>query len=236
MDPLTPQPASSPPVDHEGKWVLIAVIGLGALFLYWLDPGRWLSLDAVQAQREALWTWTAAHYPLAVAVFITLYCLQTALSFPGATLLTLLGGFLFGPLPGALYVNLGATSGATLAFLSARYLFRDTVERKFGSRLRTIQEGFARDGFNYLLMLRLVPLFPFFLVNLLAGLTRLRTRTFMAATSLGILPASLVYSYAGRQLGSLSTVSDIASGRVLTAFALLGLLALAPVAYRRWKG
>ncbi|MEO5656030.1 MAG: VTT domain-containing protein, partial [Nitrospiria bacterium] len=151
MDPLTTQPSSSPPVDHEGKWVLIAVIGLGALFLYWLDPGRWLRLDVVQAQREALLAWTAAHEGLAAAAFILLYCLQTALSFPGATLLTLLGGFLFGPVLGALYVNVGATTGATLAFLSARYLFRDTVERKFGARLQTIQEGFARDGFNYLL-------------------------------------------------------------------------------------
>ena len=145
------------------------------------------------------------------------------------------GGFLFGTLPGALYVNLGATSGATVSFLAARYLFRDPVERRFGTALKPIQEGFARDGFNYLLTLRLIPVFPFFLVNLVSGLTRINTGSYALATAVGILPASLVYCNAGRQLGSLNSLGDVASPRVLGAFALLGLLALAPVVYRRWK-
>ena len=219
---------------RAGRWALLAVTGLAVALFFWLDLGRWLTLGAIQAHRDALLAWTQGHYAAAVAVFILLYCAQTALSLPGATIFTLVGGFLFGTLPGALFVNLGATSGATLAFLAARYLFRDAVERRFGATLRPIQEGFARDGFNYLLTLRLIPIFPFFLVNLVSGLTRIGTGSYVLATAVGIVPASLVYCNAGRQLGGLNSLGDVASPRVLGAFALLGLLALAPVVYRRW--
>lgn len=219
---------------HAGRWALLAVAALAVALFYGLDLGRWLTLSAIQAHRDALLAWTQGHYLLAVVLFIVLYCAQTALSLPGATIFTLVGGFLFGTLPGALYVNLGATSGATLAFLAARYLFRDAVERRFGATLKPIQEGFARDGFTYLLTLRLIPIFPFFLVNLVSGLTRIRTGSYVLATAVGIVPASLVYCNAGRQLGSLNALSDVASPRVLGAFALLGLLALAPIGYRRW--
>ena len=220
---------------HAGRWALLVVAALVVALFYGLDLGRWLTLGAIQANRDALLAWTEGHYAVAAALFIVLYCAQTALSLPGATVFSLAGGFLFGTLPGALFVNLGATSGATLAFLAARYLFRDAVERRFGATLKPIQEGFARDGFNYLLTLRLIPLFPFFLVNLVSGLTRIGTGSYVLATAVGIVPASLVYCNAGRQLGGLNALSDVASPRVLGAFALLGLLALAPVVYRRWK-
>ena len=150
--------------------------------------------------------------------------------------MTLAVGFLFGSLLGTLYVNVGATVGATLAFLVARYLLREWVEQKFGSRLDAIQQGFARNAFSYLMTLRLIPLFPFFLVNMVSGLTRVNVGTYMAATSLGIIPGSFVFAYAGRQLGTISSLKEIASPNVLLAFTLLGLLALVPILYRKLAG
>jgi uncharacterized membrane protein YdjX (TVP38/TMEM64 family) len=148
--------------------------------------------------------------------------------------MTLAGGFLFGSLWATLYVNIGATAGATLAFLAARYLFHQWVERKFGDRIGPIQEGFAKNAFSYLLTLRLIPLFPFFLVNLLSGLTRVRVSTYVLATAVGIIPGSFVYTFAGRQLGTINTLSELVSPRLLLAFSLLGLLILVPIFYRKF--
>ena len=148
--------------------------------------------------------------------------------------MTLAGGFLFGSLWGPLYVNIGATTGATLAFLAARYLFHQWVERKFGDRLGPIQDGFAKNAFSYLLTLRLIPFFPFFLVNLLSGLTRVKVSTYVVATAIGIVPGSVVYTFAGRQLGTINALSELVSPRLLLAFSLLGLLMLVPVIYRKF--
>ncbi len=224
----TTQPTSS----LTGKFV-VATLFLAAISAFiLLDLKSYLSLDVLKANRDSLLTFTQEHYVPAAAVFILIYILQTAFSLPGATLMTLTGGFLFGSLWGPLYVNLGATTGATLAFLAARYLFHDWVEGKFGDRLSQIQDGFAQNAFSYLLTLRLIPLFPFFLVNLLSGLTRVKVGTYMAATALGIIPGSVVYTFAGRQLGTLNALSELASPRLLLAFSLLGLLILVPIVYR----
>lgn len=225
------QPASPPSVVGKVAVLFLIACAIGGFFYF--DLHRYVSLETLKANRDALLGFTEANYAASVIVFIALYCLQTSLSLPGATLFTLAGGFLFGSVIGMLYVNIAATLGATLGFLAARYLFRDWVEQRFGARLWTVQEGFARNGFSYLLTLRLVPLFPFFLVNLVSGLTRVRVGTFVAATSLGIIPGSFVYANAGRQLGSIDSLGEIASPRVLGAFALLGLLALVPLVYRR---
>jgi uncharacterized membrane protein YdjX (TVP38/TMEM64 family) len=155
------------------------------------------------------------------------------LSLPGAVILTLAGGFVFGSVPATFYVNVGATGGATLAFLAARYVLRDWVEHKFGRWLEPLQQGFARNAFSYLMTLRLIPLFPFFVINLVSGLTRVSVGTYVAATALGIIPGSFVYAYAGRQLGTINSIKEIASPHVLGAFLLLGALALAPVLYKR---
>jgi uncharacterized membrane protein YdjX (TVP38/TMEM64 family) len=168
-----------------------------------------------------------------VALFIVAYVAVTGLSLPGATILTLGGGFLFGTVLATVFVNLGATMGATLAFLAARYLLSDWVERKFGRWLEPLQRGFVQNAFSYLLTLRLIPLFPFFVVNLVSGLTRMNVGTYVAATALGIIPGSFVYAYAGRQLGTINSLQEIASPRVIGAFILLGILALAPIVYKR---
>ncbi len=222
------------PKSSTGKIItgIIFLLGIGA-FIYF-DLGHYLSLDSLKANRDLLLNYTESNYALAVAVFILVYILQTTFSLPGGAILTLSGGFLFGSLMGTVFVNIGATIGATLAFLAARYLLRDWVERKFGDRLGPIQAGFAQNAFSYLMTLRLIPAFPFFLVNLVSGLTRVNVGTYILATSLGIIPGSFVFAFAGRQLGSINSLSEIASPQVLLAFTLLGLLALMPIAYRKW--
>ena len=198
-----------------------------------LDLGRYLSLEALKANRDHLLAFTEANYPTAVVLFIFLYVAVAGLSLPGATILTLAGGFAFNAIPAVLYVNMGATTGATLAFLAARYVLKDWVEEKFGAWLEPLQQGFARNAFSYLLTLRLIPLFPFFVVNLVSGLTRVHVGTYIAATALGIVPGSFVYAYAGRQLGAINSPKEIASPQVLGAFLLLGAFALAPILYKK---
>ena len=237
MEPDMSHPATSPtdsPNSFRGKILTGCVLlaGIGTFFLF--DLGQYLSLDALKANRDILLQYTNSHYGIAVVLFILVYILQTAFSLPGGAILTLTGGFLFGSLMGTLFVNVGATAGATLAFLAARYLLRDWVEQKFGDRLGAIQAGFAQNAFSYLMTLRLIPAFPFFLVNLVSGLTRVNLGTYVLATSIGIIPGSFVFAFAGRQLGFINSLSEIASPPVLLSFTLLGLLALMPVAYRKW--
>lgn len=210
------------------------VIGAAIGVFFHFDLARFLSLQALQEHRNQLLAFTDANYFAAVGIFIAGYAAVTGLSLPGAVVLTLAGGFVFGAVLGTLFVNLGATTGATLAFLTARYVLRDTVEQKFGTSLRPFQEGFAKNAFSYLLTLRLIPLFPFFVVNLVSGLTRVSVGTYIGATALGIVPGSFVYAYAGRQLGTMTSLKDIASPSVIGAFLLLGLLALVPVVYKRF--
>jgi len=226
-----PAPTSS----ITGK-IVVALLFLSAVgVFFFFDLKTYLSLEALKANRDNLLTFTRDHYVPAVTLFILIYILQTSFSLPGATIMTLAGGFLFGSLWGTLYVNIGATTGATLAFLAARYLFRQWVERKFGDRLGPIQDGFAKNAFSYLLTLRLIPFFPFFLVNLLSGLTRVKVSTYVAATAIGIIPGSVVYAFAGRQLGTINALSELVSPRILLAFSLLGLLILVPVVYRKFS-
>jgi uncharacterized membrane protein YdjX (TVP38/TMEM64 family) len=231
-------PANTPtdsPSSFRGKILTGCVLLAGIGVFFFFDLGQYLSLDALKANRDALLQYTTSQYEIAVALFILVYILQTAFSLPGGAVLTLTGGFLFGSLMGTLFVNVGATAGATLAFLAARYLLRDWVEQKFGDRLGPIQEGFAKNAFSYLMTLRLIPAFPFFLVNLVSGLTRVNLGTYVLATSIGIIPGSFVFAFAGRQLGTINSLSEIASPPVLLAFTLLGVLALMPVAYRKWR-
>lgn len=218
---------------RTGK-IIVALLFASAIgvFLYF-DLGRHLSLESLKANRDSLLTFTETHYVASVAIFILAYCLLVAASLPGAVFFTLAGGLLFGSVWGTLYVNLGATSGATVAFLAARYLFRDWVEGKFGGWLGPFQEGFSRNAFSYLITIRLIPIAPFFIVNALSGLTKVSLRTYVAATALGIIPGSFVYAYAGRQLGTINSLKEIASPNVLMAFTLLGLLALTPTAYQK---
>lgn len=230
--PVPVQPSTS----LRGKVVVLLLLAsvIGAFFYF--DLAQYLSLQSLKENRDRLLAFTEANYATAVTLFIVAYVLLTAVSLPGAVILTLCGGFLFGSVLGTLYVNLGATAGATVAFLASRYLLHDWVDARFGYRLAAFQEGFSRNAFSYLMTLRLIPVFPFFIVNTLSGLTRVTLGSYVAATAIGIVPGSFVYAYAGRQLGTINSLQEIGSPRVLLAFTLLGLLALVPVLYRRFAG
>lgn len=218
---------------NAGRMVIVAVIAVAIGAFLYFDLGQYLSLEALKRNRDQLLAFTESNYAASVAIFILTYIVVTGLSLPGAVILTLAGGFVFGGVIGTLFVNLGATTGATLAFLAARYLLRDWVEQKFGRWIEPVQQGFAKNAFSYLLTLRLIPLFPFFVVNLVSGLTRVNVGTYVAATAIGIIPGSFVYAYAGRQLGTINSLKEIASPNVIGAFVLLGLLALMPMLYKR---
>ncbi len=215
------------------KIFLLVLIILAVLAFFLLDLGRFLTLESLQANRMTVVDFYRTHKTLTMGLFVGIYLVQTALSLPGAAILTLAAGGIFGVITGTLLANLGATLGATLAFVLVRYLFGETVRRKFGGRLERLNRELEHEGLHYLLFLRLVPLFPFFLINLAAGLTRLPLRTFFLGTLLGIVPGSFVYANAGASLASITSLQDIVSPRVLLSFALLGVFALIPVMYRK---
>jgi len=220
----------------NAKKIIIALAGIiGVALFFWFDLQRFLTLAALNANRQVLLDYYAAHKLVTVAGFMAIYIVQTALSLPGAAVLSLAAGAIFGSIMGTVYANLAATAGATLAFLVTRYLLRDLVLERFGGRLEGINRELETRGFNYLLFLRLVPVFPFFLINLAAGLTRLPLRTFFTGTMLGIIPGGFVYVNAGASLATIDSLAGIASPRVLGSFALLGLFALIPALYNKFK-
>ncbi len=217
------------------KIVLLSVIVIAVALFFVFDLGRYLSLESLKANRDALRAFYNENAVAMIAGFIGVYIVTVALSLPGATILTLCAGAIFGAVTGTLVVNVGATIGATLAFLVARFLLRDWVEKKFGEKLKPFNDGFSKNAINYMLFLRLVPVFPFFLINLLSGLTRVRLPVYFFGTMFGILPGTFVYANAGSNLASINQLSDIASPEVLGAFALLGLFALIPTFYKYYK-
>ena len=191
-------------------FVLVLVLAaVGAFFA--LDLNQWLTLDGLKAslsQFEAL----RQQSPYKVAlIFFVAYVLVTALSLPGAVIMTLAAGALFGLASGTLLVSFASSIGATLAFLASRYLLRDVIQARFGDRLKAINEGMAKDGTLYLFTLRLVPLFPFFLVNLLMGLTPIKTLSYYWISQLGMLAGTLAYVNAGTELAKINSLSGILS-------------------------
>ncbi|WP_421306502.1 FAD-dependent oxidoreductase [Aeromonas veronii] len=209
---------------NRTRLLLALVMGglIGTFFA--LDLGRYLTLDALQAQQAAVAQWVDSHFVSASLLFVLIYVLSTALSLPGASLLTLGGSAVFGVAWGLLLVSFASTIGATLAFLSARFLLRDWVTARFGDKLATFQSGMAKEGAFYLLSLRLIPVFPFFLVNLLMGLTPIRVSTYYWVSQLGMLPGTFVYVLAGSELGQLTSTGNILSPGLMVALTLLGLV------------
>ena len=197
---------------------------IGAFFAF--DLGQYLSLSALQAQRSELLAWPHAQPLLASLIYFAAYVVATALSLPGAAILTLAGGAVFGLWWGLLLVSFASTLGATGAFLVARYLARDGIQARYGARLKAINAGIEKEGAFYLFTLRLVPIFPFFLINLLLGLTKMRATTFFWVRQLGMLPGTFVYVNAGTQIAQLKSLGGILSPGLIGAFVLLGVFPL----------
>ncbi|HEX4883954.1 MAG TPA: TVP38/TMEM64 family protein [Casimicrobiaceae bacterium] len=214
--------------------VALFVVAIGTFFA--LDGPRWLSLESIKANRDALLAFAGRHFVAALAIAFVVYAGATALSLPGGLVMSLAVGFVFGRWVGTVLVVLAATLGATLVFLAARYLFADAARRRLGATGERINAGFTDHAFSYLLFLRLVPLFPFFLVNLAPAFTSIPLRTYALATVIGIVPGTFVYVNLGQALGRIDSLSGLVSRETLLAFALLGVVALAPVAWKKWKG
>jgi dihydrolipoamide dehydrogenase len=211
---------------NRSKLALFVLLVAAIAAFFWFDLGHYFSLGFLKASQASFDAYYAAHPAKTMALYFALYVLLTALSFPGAAVVTLAGGALFGLAVGTLLVSFASTLGATLAFLSSRYLLRDWVRGKFGSRLAAIDAGVAQQGPFYLFMLRIVPAAPFFLVNLLMGLTAIRTWTYFWVSQIGMLAGTIVYVNAGTQLGQLESLRGIISLPLLGSFALLGLFPL----------
>ncbi|MFK8077258.1 MAG: FAD-dependent oxidoreductase [Granulosicoccus sp.] len=210
----------------QNRKLVISVIVLSVAAFFFFDLGRFFSLEYIKSEQAALADLYANKPAMVIAGFFLIYVLVTALSLPGAAILTLAGGAQFGLVLGVIIVSFASTIGATLAFLVSRYLLRDTIESRFGDKLRTFNDNIDKDGAFYLFTVRLVPIFPFFLVNLVMGLTRLKTGIFYLVSQIGMLAGTIVYVNAGTQLAKIDSLSGILSPGLIFSFALLGIFPL----------
>ena len=205
---------------------LIIVIMLAIIAFFFYDVQQYATLDYIKAKQQNIFEYYKQNIFFVLVLFIFLYILVTALSLPVATFLTLLGGALFGFSTGLIIVSFASTIGATLAFLMARFLAQNYVQKYYKKQLSKINKKFKSEGAFYLFALRLVPVFPFFIINVVMGLMTIKTWTFYWVSQLGMLPGTIVYVYAGTQLAQIETFSDITTPSMLIAFALLGLFPL----------
>ncbi|MDP1982483.1 MAG: FAD-dependent oxidoreductase [Sulfuritalea sp.] len=208
------------------KLLVVVVVAIVVALYFAFDLGSYFSLDVLKAQQAAIENYRQANPWLTAGIFFAIYVAATALSLPGATVLTLAGGAIFGLLWGTVLVSFASSLGATLAFLASRFLLRDWVAARFGQRLQAIDDGIRREGGFYLFTLRLVPVFPFFMITLLMGLTPMRAGTFYWVSQLGMLAGTLVYVNAGTQLAGIDSLSGILSPGLIASFALLGIFPL----------
>ena len=211
---------------NKNKLLLLAAVAIAIGLFFAFDLGRFLSLDYIKARQADFAVWYGERPGAVIGAYFAIYVAVTALSLPGAAIMTLAGGAIFGLLVGTVVVSFASSIGATLAMLAARYVLRDAVKSRFGSRLADVDRGIERDGAFYLFTLRLVPIFPFFVINLLMGLTKMKARTFYWASQLGMLAGTLVYVNAGTQLARIDSPSGILSPGLIGSFVLLGFFPL----------
>ncbi|MCE2729086.1 MAG: TVP38/TMEM64 family protein [Sphingomonadaceae bacterium] len=204
------------------KKAVLALVLIGAIAAYFaFDLGQYLSLENFKASQAEIVAAKDANPALYIAGFFLLYVAVTGLSIPGAAIMSLVAGALFGVVLGTIIVSFASTMGATLAFLSSRYLLRDWVQGKFGERLRAVDDGLEKDGAFYLFTLRLIPVFPFFVINLLMGLTRIKTGTFFWVSQIGMLPATIVFVNAGTQISRIESTAGLLSPTLIASFVAL---------------
>ena len=210
----------------RNRIILVGVIAVLIALFFYFDLSQYASLEALKAQQAQLDTFNQNNPWLLMVSFFLLYVALAGLSLPGAVIFTMAGGAIFGLTKGLLLVSFASSIGATLAFLSARYLFRDAIQNKFGDKLTSINNNIEKDGAFYLFTIRLVPVFPFFLVNLVMGLTKLKTGVFYIVSQLGMLAGTAVFVNAGTQLAKIDSLAGILSPKLIASFALLGIFPL----------
>jgi uncharacterized membrane protein YdjX (TVP38/TMEM64 family) len=223
------------PTSSGSRWLKLGLLALFAgvvVAFFALGGERYLTLESIKANRDALLGFTERHYVAALVIAFLVYAGAVAFSLPGGLALSLATGFVFGRWVGTVLVVLAATLGATLVFLAARYIFADADRKRLGAWGDKINDGFTQNAFSYLLFLRLVPAFPFFLVNLAPAFTSIPLRTYVLATFVGIIPGTFVFVNLGQTLGRLESLRGLLSAETLGALALLGVFALVPVARR----
>lgn len=239
----TPAESGAAPKPRRGltRFWPLAILVLGFALFFAFDLQRYATLDTLRDNRAALSQWVAANYLLAILIFVGAYTLMAAFSLPGALAATLTGGFLFGTWVGGLATVVGATAGATILFIAARTAFADLLRAKAGSGLARMEEGFRENAFSYLLFLRLVPAFPFWLVNLAPAFLGVSLGTFVSATFIGIIPGTFVFASLGNGLGAIfdaggtPDLSLLGKPEVIGPLLALGLLSLLPILYRRFR-
>ena len=217
------------------KILILALFAGGIILFFALGGQKYLNLETLKANRDALIQYANHHYLSAYVIGFFIYTISTALSLPGGLILSLAMGLVFGRWAGTVLIVLAATLGATLVFLAARYLFADMARKRIGGLAQKINQGFTQDAFNYLLFLRLVPLFPFWLVNLAPAFTNISLKTYVSATAIGILPGTFVFANLGQNLGRISSTKELLTPPIIGAFILLGVFALIPVLYKKFK-
>jgi uncharacterized membrane protein YdjX (TVP38/TMEM64 family) len=214
--------------------IMLALLA-GVIFVVYLFGHNPITLDMVKQQRSALQQAVQSHYLLSLALFFLVYLVTTTLALPIAALLTLLGGFLFGTIVGTCIVITAATVGSIFLFLGIRYLFQKPITSRYQEQSLWLDQHIKKYGSNYLLAVRLAAIIPFFIVNIIAGLTSLPLTTYAWTTFVGIIPGTFVYAFAGRHLGNIQSIADIFTTPIMLSFLLLGLLALLPAILKMIK-
>ena len=220
------------------KWLKLLIVAAFAgviVAFFALGGQKYLALETIKSNRDALLAFANQNLALTFAIAFVVYVLAVTCSLPGASILSLTCGFLFGRWLGTVVILCAATLGATLLFLAARYLIADWARSRLGGVGQKINEGFSENAFSYMLFLRLVPAFPFFLVNLAPAFTDISLRTYALGTLIGIIPGTFVFVNLGQTLGRIDSLSGLVSPETLGAFALLGLLALVPVLVKKLR-
>ncbi len=208
------------------KFIVIALIGVFIILFFAYDLKQYLTLGYFKSQQQAVEAYYSAHTQAAIAIYMLIYIAVTALSLPGATVMNLAGGAVFGFMVTTIIASFSGTIGATLAFSASRFLFKDYIQNHFGDKLTAINQGIEKQGAFYLFTLRLLPIFPSFMVNLLMGVSPIRTGVFYLVSQIGTLPATMIYINAGTQLAKITSVQGIFSSGLMFSLLLLSVFPL----------
>lgn len=210
----------------RNKILLISTIVVLVAIFFSFDLGEYFTLDFFKSKQTLIESHFIANPVKTGLIYLCIYIIVTGLSLPGAAIMTLTGGAIFGLIWGSILVSFASSIGATIAFMASRFLFQNAIQERFSGNLKAINDGMGKDGAFYLFTLRLVPIFPYFIINLVMGLTPIRTFTFYFITQLGMLPATIVFVNAGTQIAKIKQASDILSPELIASFVLLGIFPL----------